>query len=400
MRSVVPPPIAATPRAGFVEPNAPGTTSSTSRAQADAVSFAAGAAERERRDPACTADREPAGDRGAEPPSFARRPPTTICDRDAVDHRREFAGERDRADQERDRDRVEPARAARLGLREPERGPADPRQIGDRRQAPRNAALVIDARRRGEDPGGDRGELTCAGAPRPQRDADREPRDVQHEQQIERRAARSRATGWIRGAVAGSAYSGTPSSSLPTSAETSPRGLLGGGEPRRRDAYVIIDVVPRLAGDHAHVDRERRDHEREDDHDRFTARTRPRPVDTRALARRNHGMRRFVLAVLLVGLAACHSTPSAPPCEAVAGQFFLLATGELDKATVDPATQRAVADQLPAMRDALKDACKDGAWSADVRTCMLAARDHAAIQACEQKLTDDQRAALSKPAAR
>ena len=106
-------------------------------------------------------------------------------------------------------------------------------------------------------------------------------------------------------------------------------------------------------------------------------------------------MRRFALAVLL---AACHGRSSAPSCEAVAGQFFLVANGELDKATVDPAARRDVADQLPALRDALKDACKEGAWSADVRTCMLAARDHAAMQACEQKLTDDQRAALDKSA--
>jgi hypothetical protein len=107
-------------------------------------------------------------------------------------------------------------------------------------------------------------------------------------------------------------------------------------------------------------------------------------------------MRRFVLVALVA--SACHAKSGAPPCEAVAGQFFLLATAELDAATVDPATRRAVTDQLPAMRDALKDACKDGAWSPDVRTCMVGARDHAAMQACEQKLTDDQRAALNKSA--
>jgi hypothetical protein len=109
-------------------------------------------------------------------------------------------------------------------------------------------------------------------------------------------------------------------------------------------------------------------------------------------------MRWFALVAVAIVGSACHAKSSAPPCEAVAGQFFLLATAELDTATVDPATRRAVADQLPAMRDALKDACKDGAWSADVRTCMLAARDHAAMQACEQKLTDDQRAALDRSA--
>lgn len=108
-------------------------------------------------------------------------------------------------------------------------------------------------------------------------------------------------------------------------------------------------------------------------------------------------MRRF--ALVLTCLLACHAKSAAPACEAVAGQFFLLASAELDKATMDPTTQRAVTDQLPAMRDALKDACKDGAWSADVRTCMVSARDHAAMQACEQNLTDDQRAALDKPPA-
>jgi hypothetical protein len=113
-------------------------------------------------------------------------------------------------------------------------------------------------------------------------------------------------------------------------------------------------------------------------------------------------MRRFALALVALAttfaLGACHSKSGAPPCEAVAGQFYLLASAELDTATADPATRRAVSDQLPAMRDALKDACKDGAWSPDVRSCMVLARDHAAMQACEQKLTDDQRAAIASPA--
>ena len=108
-------------------------------------------------------------------------------------------------------------------------------------------------------------------------------------------------------------------------------------------------------------------------------------------------MRCLALAILM-SMSACHGKASAPPCEAVAGQFYLLASDELAKATFDPATQRAVADQLPAMRDELKDACKDSAWSADVRTCLAAARDHAAMQACEQQLSDDQRAALDRAA--
>lgn len=107
-------------------------------------------------------------------------------------------------------------------------------------------------------------------------------------------------------------------------------------------------------------------------------------------------MRSFALAVLVT--TACHASSNAPACDSVAGQFYILARRDLANATVDPATQRAVSDQLPAMRDSLKDACKDGAWSADVRTCLVKAADHVAMQACEQALSDDQRAALDRAA--
>ena len=45
------------------------------------------------------------------------------------------------------------------------------------------------------------------------------------------------------------------------------------------------------------------------------------------------------------------------PCGAVASRLFTLAREDLAKATVDPATRRAVADQLPAMRDSLTQIC-------------------------------------------
>ncbi len=107
-------------------------------------------------------------------------------------------------------------------------------------------------------------------------------------------------------------------------------------------------------------------------------------------------MRRLVLVVLVA--ASCRAKPQVPPCETVAGQFFTIANGDLATATVDPATHRAVAEQLPAMRDALAIACKDGAWAPAVRTCMVAATEHVAFQACEAQLTDPQRAALDRAA--
>jgi hypothetical protein len=88
----------------------------------------------------------------------------------------------------------------------------------------------------------------------------------------------------------------------------------------------------------------------------------------------------------------------APPCSAVAASFLRLAQGDLDRARPDEATARAVADQLPAMRDALAQACNEGKWSAAVRICLTHAADHAGFVACEQQLTDDQRKDLDRAA--
>lgn len=103
------------------------------------------------------------------------------------------------------------------------------------------------------------------------------------------------------------------------------------------------------------------------------------------------------LLALIVLLAACRGgAKDGATCETVAGAFQTMAKAELLAAKVDDATQRAVADQIPAMRDALVAVCKDGAWSAQVRDCMAKAADHVALQACESGLSDDQRRAIDK----
>jgi len=106
----------------------------------------------------------------------------------------------------------------------------------------------------------------------------------------------------------------------------------------------------------------------------------------------------LVAALTCAGAAACKTKSDAPPCGTVGGQFYRLASDELGSAGTDEATRRAVADQLPALRDSLAIACSDGKWSAAVRSCMVAAANHAAFQACEQQLTDDQRKALDHAA--
>lgn len=113
----------------------------------------------------------------------------------------------------------------------------------------------------------------------------------------------------------------------------------------------------------------------------------------------------FVAALGALGLAGagCRGRASdpAPPCSAVTARFLDIARTDLGQAGqaqggVDPATRRAVEDQLPAMRDSLAQACSDGRWSAAVRTCLVAARDHVGFEACEQQLTDDQRRDLDR----
>ena len=105
--------------------------------------------------------------------------------------------------------------------------------------------------------------------------------------------------------------------------------------------------------------------------------------------------RLLVVFALVASSAACNRKGNGEaPCGAVGNRLFTLATDDLAKATVEPGMRRMVADQLPAMRDALTTACADGAWSAAARNCMAAAVDHAAFQTCQQQLTETQRRAL------
>jgi len=108
--------------------------------------------------------------------------------------------------------------------------------------------------------------------------------------------------------------------------------------------------------------------------------------------------RLLFVAVLLV-MCGCGKKPNGEaPCGAVAARLVTIATDELDKAKIERtgSMRRSLADQLPAMRDALVQNCTDGAWSAQVRNCMANAADHAAFQTCQQQLTDAQRSALDQ----
>ena len=80
-------------------------------------------------------------------------------------------------------------------------------------------------------------------------------------------------------------------------------------------------------------------------------------------------------------------------------KLIVLARADTDRdfaATKDEDTRRLVLDQLPAMRDALVNACTDTKWSEAVRRCLVDAADHLAFEACQQQLTDAQRQSLER----
>jgi hypothetical protein len=109
--------------------------------------------------------------------------------------------------------------------------------------------------------------------------------------------------------------------------------------------------------------------------------------------------RTAILGWLVVGVAGlgCRGRgDAAPPCGAVAASFYEIAKHDLASARVDEATSRAVTDQLPAIRDALAQACAEGKWSEATRKCLVRANDHGAVEACEQQLTDEQRRDLDR----
>jgi hypothetical protein len=108
---------------------------------------------------------------------------------------------------------------------------------------------------------------------------------------------------------------------------------------------------------------------------------------------------RFVLVLALaLGASACNKRSDGPACGAVGAKFMALAKDDLEHKGVSDEVRRAVEAQLPAMRDSLVHACTDGKWAGAVRTCLVAANDRVAFEACEQQLTDAQRQALDKSA--
>ncbi|MGE0548528.1 MAG: hypothetical protein AB7O24_02425 [Kofleriaceae bacterium] len=102
-------------------------------------------------------------------------------------------------------------------------------------------------------------------------------------------------------------------------------------------------------------------------------------------------------AVVITALAGCGKGRSDPAsCGEVGKRFLTLAHAGIERAGADDQTQRAVRDQLPAMRDSLVRACSDTQWSPQVRKCLVDASDDVGFATCETQLTEDQRRTLDR----
>jgi hypothetical protein len=110
------------------------------------------------------------------------------------------------------------------------------------------------------------------------------------------------------------------------------------------------------------------------------------------------GLTSAALALAAGFLAACHGAGSDPPpsCGVVAAKFFQRAQDDLVASRLDEASSRAARAQLPAMRDALAQACSAGKWSESIRRCLVRANDHGGLETCELQLTDEQRRDLDR----
>jgi hypothetical protein len=97
--------------------------------------------------------------------------------------------------------------------------------------------------------------------------------------------------------------------------------------------------------------------------------------------------------------AGCRRHADEAPCSAVAARLLVVARAELDAAKASPELINQVSPQLPALRDAVDEACSRGDWPLSVRTCMITAADGASLAACQSGLTAEQRQALARASA-
>jgi hypothetical protein len=101
------------------------------------------------------------------------------------------------------------------------------------------------------------------------------------------------------------------------------------------------------------------------------------------------------LVVIALVVACRPRVETGAPCSTVAHRFDSVVRAELGSGLPD-AVRRGAETQLAGITASLERLCTEGKWSAAVRDCIVLADDRVALEACEQKLTDDQRAALDR----
>jgi hypothetical protein len=110
-------------------------------------------------------------------------------------------------------------------------------------------------------------------------------------------------------------------------------------------------------------------------------------------------MSRIAIALLFSSLAsgACKGKKDGPSCDDVGTAFLAISHRQLDDAPkdqLDSATKATVESHLPAMRDSMVLACKEGKWSAESRGCFTGAGDPKSMESCYETLSPEQQKVL------
>ena len=109
----------------------------------------------------------------------------------------------------------------------------------------------------------------------------------------------------------------------------------------------------------------------------------------------------LLVAAAALAFAACGKRAhDGATCEEVGARFVDLARRQLEAAReagdVGADAHGAVASHVPAMRDTMVRACKEGSWSADTRGCFAKAESDTQMTTCYASMPADQRAKLEK----
>ena len=110
--------------------------------------------------------------------------------------------------------------------------------------------------------------------------------------------------------------------------------------------------------------------------------------------------RLWLLALGVLTTACARRASDEAPCDTVGTQVQTIARTELATAPdLDPAIRRDAELRVGPLKDEIAHACKQHAWSIDVRRCLVGAASGSAMRQCAAGLSPEQRGSLPQKGA-